>query len=117
MVTLDHAKVEVLHERFVNEVRPILVARGRNRVDDVAQYVSMAATRSNEPATTVAERVLLNARKSRRYPLAFWASDTRVLHKAEAINQVAILIDYYRDRATLSEGELNHLDKLRLQNL
>lgn len=110
---MDKARVEALHKVFVEDVRPILKANGRNNMAKVSQYFSRNV-RNGIDERILAERLLFNARRSRRdKALVIWASDIKVIHKEQAKEQVIKLIQFYKKRSMLTESERTYYEELR----
>lgn len=110
---MDKAKVEALHTEFVEEIRPLLKANGRNNMAKVSQYFSRNVRRGIDERM-LAERLLFNSRRSRKdKALVIWASDLKVIHKEQAIEQVVKLIQFYKKRSALTESERAYYEELR----
>lgn len=110
---MDRSKVEALYKVFVEKVRPILKANGRNNIEKVSQYFSRNV-RSNINEKELAVRLLSSARHSRKdKALVIWASDLKVIYKEQAIEQVVKLIQFYKKRSALTESERAYYEELR----
>ncbi|MGA3600774.1 hypothetical protein [Lysinibacillus agricola] len=110
---MDKEKVEALHKAFVEVIRPILKANGRNNMAKVSQYFSRNVRRGIDERM-LAERLLFNARRSRKdKALVIWTSDLKVIHKEQAVEQVVKLIQFYKKRSLLTESERAHYEELR----
>ncbi|WP_375199494.1 hypothetical protein [Bacillus sp. RS11] len=110
---MDKVKVEALHKAFVEVIRPILKANGRNNMAKVFQYFSRNVRRGIDERM-LAERLLFNARRSRKdKALVIWASDIKVIHKEQAVEQVVKLIQFYKKRSMLNENERIYYEELR----
>ncbi|WP_427107964.1 hypothetical protein [Lysinibacillus xylanilyticus] len=110
---MNKARVEALHKVFVEDVRPILKANGRNSISKVSQYFSRNV-RNGIDERILAERLLFNARRSRRdKALVIWASDLKVIHKEHVVDQVVKLIRFYIKRSALTESERIYYEELR----
>lgn len=110
---MDKAKVEELHKNFVEVIRPLLKANGRNNISKVSQYFSRNV-RSGIEERELAERLLFNARRSRKdHALVIWASDFKVIHQEQALDHIVVLINFYKKRAALNELEQKYYEQLR----
>lgn len=110
---MDKVKVEALHTEFVEEIRPLLKANGRNSISKVSQYFSRNV-RNGIDELELAERLLFNARRSRKdRALVIWASDFKVIYQEHVLDQVVKLIKFYKDRAALMEPEQKYYEQLR----
>ncbi|WP_342545783.1 hypothetical protein [Lysinibacillus sp. FSL K6-4013] len=108
---MEHVKK--LHHKFIKEIRPILKANGRNNMAKVSQYFNRNVRRGIDERM-LAERLLFNARRSRKdKALVIWASDLKVIHKEQAIEQVVKLIQFYKKRSALNERERAYYEELR----
>ena len=112
-IYMDKVKVEALHTEFVEEIRPLLKANGRNSISKVSQYFSRNV-RNGIDELELAERLLFNARRSRKdRALVIWASDFKVIYQEHVLDQVVKLIKFYKDRAALMEPEQKYYEQLR----
>ncbi len=110
---MDKIKVEALHKVFVEDVRPILKANGRNNIAKVSHYFNRNV-RSNIDEKELAVRLWSSARHSRKdKALVIWASDLKVIYKERAIDQVIKLIQFYKKRSALTEHERIYYEVLR----
>lgn len=110
---MNKTKIEGLHTEFVEVIRPLLKANGRNSISNISQYFSRNV-RSGIDERELAERLLFNARRSRKdRALVIWASDFKVIHQEQALDFIVVLIKFYKDRAALTELEQEYYEQLR----
>ncbi|EON73837.1 hypothetical protein [Lysinibacillus sphaericus] len=96
-----------MHTKFVEVIRPLLKANGRNNISKVSQYFSRNV-RSGINELELTERLLFNARRSRKdRALVIWASDFKVIHQEHALDHVMKLINFYKERTALPDQNGN----------
>lgn len=109
---MDKAKVQALHLEFARDIRPLLVANGRNNVLKVASFLSRNV-RSNVTVDEMAARIVSSCQSSRTIALQMWMSDFKKIHGEQVHEKLVHIIRHYSNRAALSESEQAYYQQLR----
>ncbi|MFJ7953968.1 hypothetical protein ACIQZG_20925 [Lysinibacillus sp. NPDC096418] len=104
--------VQALHNEFLETIRPILQASGRNNVYKVAQFV-IRNVRGGIDEIELANRISNMCAKSRTIALQIWISDLKKIHQEHTHYQIILLIKFYKKRAALTELEKAYYEQLR----
>lgn len=113
---MDKLKVQATHREFVEVIRPLLQADGRNNVIKVAQFINRNV-RSDISIEEQIDRVKGACRRSRVIALQIWISDLHKLFKDQVDVKIRQVIEHYLVRNNFSDAERTYFEQLRREEV